>query len=124
MKLAAFDVNTETSANVAALEAEKMGISRSLLKAATVNARQLGVYLRLVRQNLVSLESDHLEDKAKVVGIIGEILQGLRGGQDPCDPALQVSVVLILFIMNEIVSNWNYLTRFKLRCSFYFNDLH
>lgn len=94
LKLAAVDVNTETLANVAAIEAEKMGISRSLLKAATINARQLAVYLRLLRCDLVSLESGHREDKEKLVNVLGEILNCLRGNQNILDPSFQVRPLL------------------------------
>ncbi|KAL5107330.1 hypothetical protein TcWFU_001274 [Taenia crassiceps] len=89
LKLAAFDVNTETLANVAAVEAEKMGISRSLLKAATINARQLAVYLRLLRSDLVGLESGHREDKERLVNVLGEILNCLRANQNILEPSFQ-----------------------------------
>nr|CDS22954.1 NUDIX hydrolase domain [Echinococcus granulosus] len=89
LKLAAVDVNTETQANVSAIEAEKMGISRSLLKAATINARQLAVYLRLIRRDLVSLESGHREDKEKLVLVLGEILNCLRANQNTLHPSFQ-----------------------------------
>ncbi|KAL5963637.1 hypothetical protein TSMEX_008604 [Taenia solium] len=93
LKLAAFDVNTETLANVAAIEAEKMGISRNLLKAATVNARQLAVYLRLFRSDLVGLESGHREDKEKLVNVLGEILNCLRANQNTLEPSFQKHLI-------------------------------
>lgn len=83
-------MNTETLANVAAVEAEKMGVSRNLLKAATVNARQLTVYLRLFRSDLVGLESGHREDKEKLVNVLGEILNCLRANQNTLEPSFQV----------------------------------
>ncbi|VDK32449.1 unnamed protein product [Taenia asiatica] len=93
LKLAAFDVNTETLANVAAVEAEKMGVSRNLLKAATVNARQLTVYLRLFRSDLVGLESGHREDKEKLVNVLGEILNCLRANQNTLEPSFQKHLI-------------------------------
>ncbi|VDM31218.1 unnamed protein product [Hydatigera taeniaeformis] len=93
LKLAAFDTNTETLANVAAIEAEKMGISRNLLKTATINARQLAVYLRLLRGNLIGLESGHQENKDKLVKVLGEILHSLRNNQSTLDPSFQKRLI-------------------------------
>ncbi|KAM7542448.1 hypothetical protein Aperf_G00000004259 [Anoplocephala perfoliata] len=108
LKLAAFDTNCETLPNVAAVEAERMGLSRSLLKAATINARQLASYLRHVRCELVDIDDDRRKDKQLLVGILGEVLNCLRTGSNLSDADLQ----------NQILDLARVWTRFKENTTF------
>lgn len=90
LKLAAFDTNCETLPNVAAVEAERMGLSRGLLKAAAINARQLAEYLHHLRSELVDIDDSHRKDKELIVGILGEVLNCLRTGVNLSGADLQV----------------------------------
>uniref|UniRef100_A0A5K3FD10 Cilia- and flagella-associated protein 206 n=2 Tax=Mesocestoides corti TaxID=53468 RepID=A0A5K3FD10_MESCO len=92
LKLAAFDVSTETVPNVVSVEAEKMGITRSLLKAATINARQHAMYLRRLLADIKEVESEHASDKKKLLEILGETLTSLRSNVDPPKHSVQLSI--------------------------------
>ncbi|VDL96030.1 unnamed protein product [Schistocephalus solidus] len=119
LKLAAVDDNPEvvSTANAIAIDAQKLGIDRHLLRGAIINVRQHALFLKQVRKDLMESRRNLAETKA-------QLLEHLKKASATLNEKVAVPSTEVNPIFIDIANRWSVLQNEMVFVSMLTNLMH